>query len=267
MLHKISLALWLWVIVVFAGFIALVAPPQLHAAAVGRFTKVEGQVDLLKAGRLPAAAAKVPDPVEQADVIRTKSQSRAQVQFVDDTILTLAPESRVAVADYFYDGAKGRRRALLQVFQGLAHTVVKRVLELQEPDFLMQTHTAAIGVRGTEWYTLLLPNSTIIYNIQGLLEASSSNRRILGSVLLHALKYCEVRRDEAPGLARDITPAILAMLRQMLQTGAKAAPPDISGAEGPLREFRPPELPEGVMPPYAPHLVPVEPHRTPGTIK
>ena len=60
-------------------------------------------------------------------MIRTKSKSRAQVQFVDDTILTLAPESRVAVADYLYDGARGQRRVLLQVFRGLVHTVVKQV--------------------------------------------------------------------------------------------------------------------------------------------
>ncbi|MBI4796312.1 MAG: FecR domain-containing protein, partial [Deltaproteobacteria bacterium] len=160
-----------------------------HAAPVGRFLKLEGHVDLLKGGKLPARAAKVTEPVELKDVIRTKSKSRAQVLFVDDTILTLAPETRVAVADYFYDGAQGRRRALLQVFRGLAHTVVKQVLKLQEPDFIMQTQTVVIGVRGTEWYTLNLPNGTNVYNIDGLLELTSSNRLIPGSLLLPALKY------------------------------------------------------------------------------
>jgi hypothetical protein len=235
-----------------------------HAAPIGRFLTIEGQVDLLKGGKLPAAAARVTEPVEAKDVIRTKSKSRAQVLFVDDTILTLAPETRVAVADYFYDGPKGKRRAVLQVFRGLAHTVVKQVLKLQEPDFIMQTQTVVIGVRGTEWYTLILPNRTNVYNIYGLLELTSSNRRIPGSLLLPALKYSEVRRDQAPGPAQDLTPAILSMLRSMMYSGPGEPPPDISGRPGLPPEVEPFKLPEALTAPYAPTLTPVQPgSRTP----
>jgi len=238
-----------------------------QASPVGRFLKVEGQVDLLKGGKLPAVPATLTAPVEPGDVIRTKSHSRAQVLFVDDTILTLAPGSRVAVADYLYDGARGYRRALVQVFRGLVHTLVKQVLKLQEPDFIMQTQTVAIGVRGTEWYTLLLPNSTNIYNIRGLLEARSSNRLIPGILLLPARQYTEVHRDQAPGPPRDITPAILALLARMLETGVTAIPPDISGEGRFPYEVEKPGLPEGIVGPYAPSLAPPaqHPQRTPGT--
>jgi len=252
-------------LVILALVLGLALPLAAQAAAVGRFLRVEGQVDLLKGGKLPAAAARLTDPVEPKDVIRTKSKSRAQILFVDDTILTLAPESRVAVADYFYDGAKGQRRALLQVFRGLAHTVVKRVLKLQEPDFIMQTQTAIIGVRGTEWYTLLLPNCTNVYNVQGLLEVSANNRQ-LPSSLLETLKYREVCRDQAPGPAKDLTPRMLAMLARMLVDGVTAIPPEISGPQGiPLGTDRL-GLPEELTSPYAPSLTPVHPQiqRTPG---
>ncbi|MEW6657539.1 MAG: FecR family protein [Thermodesulfobacteriota bacterium] len=241
-----------------------------QAAAVGRFLMMEGQVDLLKGGKLPAQAATLTDPVEVGDVIRTKSKSRAQVLFVDDTVLTLAPETRVAVADYFYDGSKGVRRALLQVFRGLAHTLVKRVLELQQPDFLMQTHTVGLGVRGTEWYTLILPHGTNVYNMDGLLELTPSNRRIPGSLLLPALKYSEVRRDQAPGPAQDLTPEILTMLRKMMLTGPREMLPDLFGRTLLPPGMEPPKLPEALTSPYAPALTPTHPGRqgpsTPGTI-
>ena len=240
-------------LLVMFAMLALVLALALsaQAAPVGRFLQLEGQVDLLKGGKLPAVAAKLTDPVEPKDVIRTKSKSRAQILFVDDTILTLAPESGVTVADFFYDGAKGQRRVLLQVLRGLAQTVVKRILNLQEPDFLMQTHTAVIGVRGTEWYTLLLPNCTNVYNTQGLVELSSSNRQVLGSLLLQTLKFSEVCRDQAPGPARDITSGILTMLRRMMQTGVTAIPPDLSGGERPFPGWDQPGPPEGVMGPCA----------------
>ena len=234
--------------------LALSLPAQ--AAPIGRFLKIEGQVDLLKGGKLPGNAAKLTDPLEINDVIRTKSKSRAQVLFVDDTMLTLAPETRVAVADYFYDGPRGKRRALLQVFRGLAHTVVKQVLKLKEPDFVMQTQTVVIGVRGTEWYTLILPNATNVYNLEGLLELTSSNRLIPGSLLLPALKYSEIRRDQPPGPPQDLTPPILSALRRMMYTGPAEIPPDISVTPMLRQEVEPFKLPEAVTPPYAPTLSP-----------
>jgi hypothetical protein len=50
-----------------------------HAAAVGRFTLIKGQVDVLKGGKVPGIAAKVQDAVEPGDVIRTKSGAKAQL--------------------------------------------------------------------------------------------------------------------------------------------------------------------------------------------
>jgi len=233
------------------------------AAPIGRFLHLEGQVDLLKGGKIPAVAAKITTPVEAGDVIRTKSKSRAQVLFVDDTVLTLAPESQVAVADYLYDQDQGRRRALLRVFRGLAHTVVKKILVLEAPDFLMQTQTVVIGVRGTEWYTLILPNRTNVYNIQGLLELRSTNRDILGSILLESLQYREIRRDEPPGPAQEITPAILSALRRMMYAGPGEIPPEITGGPRLLPEVDRLKLPEAITSPYAPSLSPVHPGRAP----
>jgi len=234
-----------------------------QAAPVGRFLSIEGQVDLLKGGKLPAMAAKVTDPVDLKDVIRTKSRSRAQVLFVDDTTITLAPESRVAVADYFYDRDKGVRRTLVQVFQGLAHTVVKQVLQAQEPDFIMQTHTVVIGVRGTEWYTLILPSLTTVFNIEGLLDLRSSNPRVAGSLLLPALQFSEIRLDQPPGAPRDLTSGILSTLRRMMFSGPGPILSDPTGRTGQLPDVELFKLPEALRSPYAPTLTPAQPSRTP----
>ena len=72
------------------------------------------------------------------------------------SVITLAPESQLALADYQYNPARGERRAVLRLLRGLVHTVVNRIIKTEEPDFIMETHTATIGVRGTDWYTLLV---------------------------------------------------------------------------------------------------------------
>ena len=228
-----------------------------QAAAVGKFTVVQGQVDVLKQGKLPAIPAKVQDGVEPGDVIRTKSKSKAQVQFVDDTTLTLAPETRVAIADYLYDPARSERRAVLRVFRGLAHTVVTRILQIQEPDFIMQTMTAGIGVRGSRWYTLLKPNSAVVYLIKGLLGVSSSNLSIPGVLLLKDRQYTEVFRDRAPGPIKDVTPADEEMLQRWMDTGV----PDTVLLEAPpeVPALRLPKSPEDALQPS------INPMLQPGT--
>ncbi len=171
-------------IFMLAAFFTAGIATGLWAAAVGTLVKAEGGVELLRGGKLPAIPAKVRDPVEPGDVIRTKSGARAQVRFVDDTVLTIAPGSMVAVEKYLYDGPKGLRQAVLNVFRGLAACVVSRLLQAEQPTFLMQTHTALLGVRGTKWYTLLGAAYTSVFNETGVLEVRSVKPEITKKVVL-----------------------------------------------------------------------------------
>ncbi|MFI5355025.1 MAG: FecR domain-containing protein [Desulfobaccales bacterium] len=209
----------LWAIM--ALWFCLMIAAGAQAAVVGRFTAVEGPVDILKQGKVPATAAQVNDGVEPGDVIRTKANAKAQVKFLDDSQVTLAPESRMAVADYTYNGDKGERRAVLRFFKGVMHTVVTRLLKVQQPNFLMQTHTAILGVRGTETYTVLLPNATGAYLIEGLLELSSSNPQIQGGQLLQSMEFSTIPLGQPPTIPRPISPAMLEMLKNLMNTGLK----------------------------------------------
>lgn len=214
-----------------ALLLSLMIAAGAQAAVVGHFTSVEGQVDILKQGKVPGMAAKVDDGVEPGDVIRTKTKAKAQVKFVDDSQVTMAPESRMAVADFSFDAEKGERRAVLRFFKGVMHTVVTRILKAQEPDFLMETHTSVMGVRGTEIYTVLLPSTTGAYLIDGLLEVRSGNPQIQGIQLLKQLEFSTIPLGLPPRMPKAIGPAMLGMLKNLLNTGLKGATLLGAGAE------------------------------------
>ncbi len=72
-----------------------------------------------------------------------------------------------------FDPGKGKRSAVLQLFQGLAHLVVTQVFKVQEPDFLVKTHTAVMGVRGTEVGIRLSPNDTTFLDFHGLVRVAN----------------------------------------------------------------------------------------------
>ncbi|MDO9070704.1 MAG: FecR family protein [Deltaproteobacteria bacterium] len=202
-------------IVTLLGVFALSA----HAAVVGRFTLITGQVDLLKGGKVPGIPAKVQDGVEPGDVIRTKTGAKAQLSMVDASVITLAPESRLAIADYHYNPAREERRAVLRLFRGLVHTAVNRIIKTEEPDFIMETHTATLGVRGTNWYTLLSPNSTGVYLPRGILGVSSNLSTVPALLRLQSMQFTQILQGKQPSLPQALTPEILRMLERMMDTG------------------------------------------------
>ena len=164
---------FLWVVLaVMASQVGSLTAAQTDMA--GRLTLVEGQVELLRGGQLPATPVKVNDGVQPGDVLRTKSLSKAQITFIDNSTLTISPESRVALEEYMFNPAQKKRNAVIQLFQGLAYVVVHKVFQASEPDFVVKTHTAIMGIRGTEFGIRLSPNSSTIMDFQGVVQVGNT---------------------------------------------------------------------------------------------
>jgi len=202
--------------------LALAALP-LEAAVVGNLVQVEGKVEVLKQGRLPAAPAQVRDPLEPGDAVRTKSGARARVRFVDDTELTIAPGSLVTIETYMYEAAASSRQAVLQVLRGLVYCVVNRLVQAEEPNFVIKTFTAALGVRGTRWFTLVGANYTGGYNESGIIQALSTRPDLTKRVLLMGSEFSLIPLNQPPGDAQRFPLDTLNMLRQWLTTGVPRA--------------------------------------------
>jgi hypothetical protein len=202
--------------------LVMVGPLAVQAAPVGTFIEVEGTVDLLKGGKVPAIPVKVQGPVEVGDLVRTKSQSRAQIKFVDDTVLTIAPESGITIEEYMFDAAKSERKAVVGVLRGLVHTAVEKVYPKAEPDFIMKTHTAVLGVRGTRWFTKLTYNATDVYteDEKGLkLEVRNILPEITGVQLMGPLQYLRVSAYLSPPAPVNITIKDIKALRRQMISG------------------------------------------------
>ncbi|MGO9620294.1 MAG: FecR domain-containing protein [Desulfobaccales bacterium] len=223
-----------------AGLMVLVAlalglPLVAQAVPVGRFVQVEGSVDLMKGGKFPAVPVKVQDEVEQGDAVRTKSLSKAQIRFVDDTVLAIASESRVAIDEYVYDAAKSKRQATVEIFRGMVHFVVSKILQTEKPDFIMKTHTGVLGVRGTGWYAQLTALDTDIYNEHGTTEVQNLFPEVPGKVTLTGMQFTRVGINLPPTLPMPFTQEDLQQLRIQFRSyggGSGAASPLETGALG-----------------------------------
>jgi hypothetical protein len=218
---------YVWVSLLLICLVALV-PLAVQAAPAGTFIEVEGTVDLLKGGKVPAMPVKVGGAVEVGDVVRTKSQSRAQIKFVDDTILTIAPESGITIEEYMFDAAKSERKAVVGVLRGLVHTAVEKVYQKAEPDFILKTHTAVLGVRGTKWYTKLLPNATDVYTEGTKLEVRNILPEIPGVQIMGSWQFVRVEKYKPPTVPVNISRENLKPLEKQMFFGIGADLTDLS---------------------------------------
>lgn len=222
-------------LIILAIGLLLAWPTCSLAEVVGHLTQVEGRVELMKGGKLPAAEAKAQDGVEQGDVLRTKSLSRAQITFLDNTTVTVSPETRIAIEEYMFDPAKGKRSAVVQLFQGLAHFVVSQVYKVQEPDFIVKTHTAAMGVRGTDVGIRLSPNESTFLCFKGVVrvanifpEVGETFKRAEKTAFAFGNAFVDLNGMQGSVVARGLPPtlpfAITEQDRQLFEQGMRFGP-------------------------------------------
>lgn len=176
---------------------------QAAATVVGRFSQVEGQVDLLKGGKLPATPVKLQDKVESGDLIRTKTRSKAQITFIDNSTVIITPGSRVTIEEYRFDAATKHLRAVLQVSPG--QVLIHKGSEAQEPDFVIKTHTAVVRFRGAEFGCRSDLNFSAIMNFAGSSSVINNSPDARGEIHLSDMQSATVGWARTPSSPVEIT--------------------------------------------------------------
>ena len=113
-------------LVMISAFSIQLSAFSCFAQEVGRVTYVEGRVDILKQGKTEAAMIKADEPVGVGDFIRTKSDSKAEIVFVDDSVLRIAQNSRVQIKDYQLTKGNDRKSATILIERGKARTTISK---------------------------------------------------------------------------------------------------------------------------------------------
>jgi hypothetical protein len=226
-----------YLISIMAFLISL--PIWASAGEVGNFTKVEQHVDYQQGQTGPVIPAKVKQPVEVNDVIQTYEVSRAQVLFRDQTTITIAPKSKVAVESYMFDPAKFERGGRFDLIQGVMKVVVPASESLQKSSFEIKTSTATMGVRGTEFVVISGTNFSVVYTSKGRVCIKSNPKEpgkyevvwvapgeVLeeGVVCLDPGTMSVILANQLPSSPQPVTAAVMAAAEGLVTTGINDAP-------------------------------------------
>ena len=118
-------------------------------AVAGMVKRVQGRVDLLRAGQTLAVA---PGSVVQVgDRLVTGPDGGVGVTLGDDTRLTAGPGSTLVITDYRFDTTTQEGSLLATLWRGTLHVVTGLIAKQQPQNVNVQTRSAMMGVRGTEF--------------------------------------------------------------------------------------------------------------------
>ncbi len=101
------------------------------------------------------------DPIFQNEIIETKANSTTQFMFLDETVLTVGPESRLVLDEMFFDPDATKGKVVMSAMKGL-FTFVSGTLP--SDSYEVKTPTVSIAVRGTKFNLFVARNgaSTVV---------------------------------------------------------------------------------------------------------
>jgi hypothetical protein len=180
------------------GFVAALAAAA-GAAEVGTLAAAEGSTEVQHEGRW--SPAKIGDPVQVGDAVRTGPDGRARIVFQDDTVLNVGNSSFLVIDRQVFDPEQGGSRSLMKLLRGRVRALVSEYYERPGSSYEVETATAVAGVRGTEFIVEYDPESfeTEVVGVSGTVQVNSVLDRARHGVYVTAGELSTVRRGQLPG--------------------------------------------------------------------
>lgn len=140
---------------------ALGAQAQQQVASVNR---IEPQGTRQQRQGAPVALA-LGSRLFSNDVVETSPRGRLDLAFDDGSRISVAPASQITLDDYVYrPGGRGGASAVLGVARGAMRFVSGNV---QRDGVRINTPTATIGIRGTDFIVMVMPDGATRVRVDG----------------------------------------------------------------------------------------------------
>ncbi len=134
---------------------ALLAPLGAHAQEAGRASSVTGIVSVQRADGSFGVVARG-SLVRAGDTVATQAESRAVIELRDGAKLTVRPSTALRIEGYrFAQANPDEDSTFLKLLKGGMRTISGLLGQRRPAAFRLDTGTATIGIRGTDFITRL----------------------------------------------------------------------------------------------------------------
>lgn len=185
--------------------IALASVPN----EVGTVAALQGDTRIERNGQV--LAAEIGNPVFVGDVLTTGDNGKLRVVFQDDSVLSLAENSRVTVDENIFDATAGQARSLFGLLRGKVNAAVSEYYRRRGNAYEIRTETAVAGVRGTEFAVRFDPAAQVteVVGIEGTVQVHSLRDPQAPAVLVTAREITLVEESRPPTRPRRLDEPLL----------------------------------------------------------
>lgn len=188
---------------------ALASPTVASVNEVGTVAALQGEARIERAGSVLEAG--IGSAVAVGDVLVTGADGKLRVVFQDDSVLSLAENSRVTVDESVFDANAGQARSLFGLLRGKVNAAVSEYYRRRGNAYEIRTDTAVAGVRGTEFAMRFDPEAqlTEVIGIEGTVQVHSLRDPQAPAVLVTAREVTQVEENRPPSRPRRLDEPLL----------------------------------------------------------
>lgn len=192
-----------WTVLVVLA-IAARAAAQSEAGTVAA---VAGTLQVHRAGSWQSASIGV--PIFVGDRLRTGSSDRAKIVLADDSVLDIGPDTEVTLDTQIFERPRHRFQSLLRLAKGKIRAWVSDYYREPRARYEVETPTAIIGVRGTEFIVVYVPptEATDVVGIAETVEVAGKLGVMGGSVQVGPRLFTRVEKGRFPSAPQRLDEA------------------------------------------------------------
>jgi hypothetical protein len=128
-----------------------------ESGEIGEIQTVTGHVIVFHEDNKQAYFASNGDPLFKQDIVYTLVESRCRIKFTTEDIITMGDNTRIGIESYFDSPETGEKRSVIRLLKGKAMFYMLKLFKYKIIDTAVNTRTAIIGVRGTQFGTEVRP--------------------------------------------------------------------------------------------------------------
>ena len=128
------------------------------AADAGAVQQVTGSVTITGADNVTRKAAPK-EKIQPGDTITTEAKSETLIKLADDSTVALRPNTRFQFTEFKYDKAP-TDSSIVTLLRGTARMVTGLIGRRNVASVRVNTTTATIGIRGTDFEVAVIPEDT-----------------------------------------------------------------------------------------------------------
>lgn len=140
-------------------------------ANIAKVVAIKGKATILR--DIKTIPLELGSKLLKSDIIDTLKDSKVQIIFKDNTIITIGKSSHFEISEYVFDEENKNYKAKFGLLKGTFRTITGKIGKLAPQKFKLHSKTSSIGIRGTQILSNIQVGHDTIFCTEGKITVTS----------------------------------------------------------------------------------------------